>query len=404
MNHEQPDPHGPGPAGGPYRRTTEGARVPEPRRDTHGGDVPPPPRDPGAGEERQSPGPAEHYTRSPGTRLPALAGALVLTLALLVGLLSNVLNMSGAVFAFPAQALPALLLCVLTLVVGFWVLRRVRPVRSPSPTVSVTAVAWGALAATGVAVHANTGLSGLWGQALGFRPAGLWSAALTAPLNEGLLKLVGVVIIAVVLPRTLRGPVDGFVVGALVGLGFMVVENMLYALNSITLTGGLAPTSAVVQTIGVRVVLTGLGSHWALTGIAGTAVGLVVAAGWRPHTRRAVGALLLVLLAMVLHGLLDAPVLTTGVGTLAKVALVFVCAMVVYFTVRHTYRRRVKAVLTEEGEALGMRRSAATALATRHGRHRELGHVAAPERATVRKRQEQMVGAAEDRAVALRPS
>lgn len=413
MSHEPSEPrkhipHTPhGPVGGPYRRTTEGARVPSPRQDAHKAVGRPPPRDHGAREEQPSkeiPGPDARDTRSPGTRLPALAGVIVLTLAFLVGSVLNVLNVSGAVFAFPSQTLLALVLCVATFVVGFWVLRRIRPVRPPSPTVSVTATVWGALAATGVASYANTGLGGLWGQTLGFQLAGLWGAALTAPLNEELLKLVGVVIIAVVFPRAVRSPVDGFVIGALVGLGFMVVENMLYALNSISLNGGLAPTLSVAQTIGARVFLTGLGSHWALTGVAGAAVGLVAAAGWRPRARRAVGALLLVLLAMVLHGIVDAPLLTAGVGALVKVALVFVCAMAVYSAVRHTHRRRVKAALVEEGEALRMRRSAATALATRHGRRRELRHVAAPERPAVRERQKQMVDTAEDRAAAQRPS
>src|SRR5699024_3240740 len=301
----------------------------------------------------------ERDSRSSGTWLPALVGVVVLALTFLVGLVLNVLNMSRAVFVFLPQALLASVLCVAVFAVGFWVLRRVRPVRSPSLIVSVTAAVWGASAVTGVATCANTGMSGLWGQILGFEQAGSWGAALTAPLNEELLKLVGVV----------------------------VVENMFHALNSISLPGGLAPTLSVVQTMGVRVFLTGLGSHWALTGIAGTAVGLVAPFGRRPGVRRVVGALLLVLLAMFLHGIVDAPLLTSGVGTLAKVVLVFVCAMAVYFTVRHTHRRRVREALSEEGQALGMRRSAATALAGRHGRRRELGHVARPERAAVRKRQ-----------------
>ena len=393
----------------PYRHTAEGAQVPSPRQGTHQADEHPSPQDRGGHEDRpleQLPthGFDERDSRSSGTWLPALVGVVVLALAFLVGLVLNVLNMSRAVFVFLPQALLALVLCVVVFAVGFWVLRRVRPVRSPSLIVSVTAAVWGASAVTGVATYANTGMSGLWGQILGFEQAGSWGAALTAPLNEELLKLVGVVIIAVVFSRAVRGPVDGFVVGALVGLGFMVVENMFHALNSISLTGGLAPTLSVVQTMGVRVFLTGLGSHWALTGIAGTAVGLVAPFGRRPGVRRVVGALLLVLLAMFLHGIVDAPLLTSGVGTLVKVVLVFVCAMAVYFTVRHTHRRRVREALSEEGQALGMRRSAATALAGRHGRRRELGHVARPERAAVRKRQKQMVETAEDRAVVSRTS
>ncbi|WP_017616512.1 PrsW family intramembrane metalloprotease [Nocardiopsis salina] len=362
------------------------------------GETEPTDREPVAGD---APGPVHigHGDHEPGQRRPALAAMVVLGAACVVGLALLSMNMFGAVRAYAAPALLAFALCALTYAVGFWIFRRIRPVRPPRVTVAVLATVWGILAATGVAAFANTAMGGLWGQVLGYETAGAWSAALTAPLNEELLKLAGVVVLAVAFPHAVRGPIDGFVFGALVGLGFEVTENFLYALNSISLSGALAPATSVTDSTVVRVVLTGLGSHWAMTAVSGTAVGLLAAVSWRPGTRRALAALGLVLLAMLGHFFFDSPLLGEGLlGVAVKVAFVFLSAMAVYFTVRHTFRSRVKRSLAEQGKQLGMRRSDAKALASRHGRRKALAHVARPERPDVRRRQERMVEEAEDRA------
>ena len=349
----------------------------------------------------QAPGPVHigRGTHEPGQRLPALAAMVVLAAACVIGLVLTWMYAYGLVRAYAWPSLLASALGVITYLVGFFIFRRIRPVRAPRLTVAVLATVWGILAATGVAAYANTAMGGLWGQILGYETAGDWTAALTAPLNEEILKLAGVVVIAVAFPRALRGPVDGFVLGALVGLGFEVAENFLYALNSISLSGALAPATSVTDSTVVRVVLTGLGSHWAMTAIAGTAVGVLAAVDWRPGPLRALGALGLVLLAMLGHFFFDSPLLGEGLaGIAAKVAFVFLSAMAVYFLVRHTYRSRVRKSLAQQGAELGMRRSDAKKLASRHGRNKALARVARPERPDVRRRQEQMVEEAEDRA------
>jgi len=321
-----------------------------------------------------------------------------MTVLCLAGLLYLVWRFALPVRVFLPEALLGLVLGAATLVFGFWVLRRIRPVREPDADASLVAVAWGLFAATGAGVVANAGLGSVWAKGLGLDLAGDWGAALTAPLNEELLKLAGIVLVAVAFPSAVRGPVDGFAIGSLVGLGFEVTENFVYAINAVLMAGGTGGLVPVVQATVLRVGLTGLGSHWALSAVAGTAVGLLAAVAWRPRPRRAVGAALLVVLAMALHWLLDAPVLGGLPGILFTVAGIFATTMAVYFTVRHTYRRRVRAALAAEAEELGMRRSAAVALATRHGRRRALLRVAQPERTTVAARQDQMVETAEDRA------
>ena len=351
------------------------------------------------GAER-SPAPREGPTRP--QRLPRLVTAVVFGLLCLAGFAIMVNGLLGAALVFFGEAVLSALILTVVGVIGFWVLRRIRPVRPPSTTYSLLALLWGMTAAVGLALIANGNLMTIW-NTLGGLPFGeAWGAALSAPVNEELLKVTGVVLIAVMAPHVLRGPVDGFVIGALVGLGFQLVEDFTYTMNVIPMVGGIDGPASVLQTLLVRVGLTGLGSHWAMTAVAGTAVGLMVAASWRPGRRHGLRAALLLLVAMGVHWFFDSPIIEGIVGTVLKSLLVFLVAMIVYFVVRHTHRSRVRRVLAEEGEELGMRRSAAMALANRHGRRGELRRAAYPERPAVARRQERLVDFAEDRAFEYR--
>ncbi|NYH54541.1 RsiW-degrading membrane proteinase PrsW (M82 family) [Nocardiopsis arvandica] len=384
MNHGSEEPRAPG--------ATDRGSVPSPRRAHRDG--------PG---RRHSADRGPDGRPGPGRRLPSLVALVLVAVLCAVGLVFLALQFAGLARVFSSEAALAVLLGAVTLAFGFWVLRRIRPVRAPALNASLTAVAWGLTAAPAAGVLANGGLSSIWAKGLGLAFSGVWGPALTAPLNEEVLKLAGIVLVAVAFPHAVRGPVDGFAIGSLVGLGFEVSENFIYSMNAVVQAGGTGGVVPVVQTFILRVGVAGLGSHWAMSAVAGTAVGLLAAAAWRPGTRRAVGAAALVALAMVLHWLVDSPLLGGLPGMLFEVAVVFLTTMAVYFTVRHSYRRRVRGALASEGQALGMRRSASVALASRHGRRGELRHVARPEQPDVERRQEQMLAIAEDRAARYTP-
>jgi RsiW-degrading membrane proteinase PrsW (M82 family) len=325
--------------------------------------------------------------------------AVVIGLCCAAGLLVLARQLSGIVRVFPGELALGLVFAAATLALGYWVLRRVRPVRTPDTLPCAVAAAWGLTAATGAGIVANSSLRGAWSTVLGLDLTSTWGAALTAPLNEELLKLAGVVLVAIALPRALRGPADGFVLGALAGLGFEVTENLIYSLNAVLQSGATAGTLSVFQSTVLRVGVTGLGSHWAMTAVAGTAVGLLVRADWRPGPRRAAAATALVLLAMAMHWLLDAPLLGNTLAViLVKVLVIFATAMLVYAAARWDHRRRVRAALADEGAAVGLPRSAAVALAARGGRRRELRRSAPGELELVRDRQRRMVDNAEDAA------
>ena len=268
-----------------------------------------------------------------------------------------------SLIVFPGPTVLAVVLQVPLLLVGFWLFRLFRPLRAPSRTWSAAAVVWGATAATGCALLANEGLTGLWAKGAGVTFASNWSAALSAPLNEELLKLAGVVLIALAAPYAVRGPVDGMIFGALTGLGFQVMENITYSLNAVPLFGATNPAGAVTLSAVVRVGLTSWGSHWAMTAVAGTGIGYLAARGSRRGALPAVGCLVA---AMAMHLQFDAP----QPPIFLKVLINFVVVLGFYLWLRRGYVARARAVLGEQVSAGVVPRTEAPSLLGRRQRRR----------------------------------
>jgi protease PrsW len=167
------------------------------------------------------------------------------------------------------------------------------------------ALLWGAVTATAVAARGNVGWGLVVARLGGPDFAAEWSAAVTAPVVEETAKVVGVVLLAMIAADEFHDPLDGFVYGALVGLGFAVVEDVLYF---VAIFGG--TPSDVVRGFGVRVLSSGLYGHALWTGISGLGVGYFISMRrqWTTGRRlRVAGSLLLV--AMAGHFLWDSPLL-----------------------------------------------------------------------------------------------
>ena len=297
---------------------------------------------------------------NPGVRWVRITAVLLCVIG--AGLLAWAFQRALAVY--PAATVLAAVLQLPLLIVGWWLLRLARPLIAPARTWSAAAVIWGATAATGYALSANQGLTGLWAKGAGVEFASNWSAALTAPVNEELLKVAGVVLIALAAPRAIRGPLDGMIYGALTGLGFQVMENVTYSLNNIPLTGATNPAEAVVISTVVRG-LTSLGSHWGMTAVAGAGVGYLAARGLRGGAPRAAACLAA---AMVMHLLFDAP--APGAAILLKIAINFVVVLVFYLQLRRGYRARARAALARHVAAGAVPGVEAPALLARSSRRR----------------------------------
>jgi RsiW-degrading membrane proteinase PrsW (M82 family) len=291
------------------------------------------------------------------------------------------------VVVFPGAAVVAAALELPLLVVGFLLVRLLRPIRAPDLTWSAAALVWGATAAAGCALLANKGLVGLWAKGVGPQFAADWSASLSAPLNEEILKLCGVVMVVLAAPRVINGPLDGMIVGALVGLGFQATENVTYGLNSIVLSGAANPAEAALNSALVRIGVTALGSHWTMTAVAGAGVGYIVAklrGATHGGVRPAVACLLV---AMAMHLLFDAPQLTVVI----KVAVDLAVVVVLYLLLSNAFVGRAHQLLAEWTAAGVISPAESAILLSRRRRRRELAKATAAEHPLLAARQQTLL-------------
>ena len=176
--------------------------------------------------------------------------------------------------------------------------------REPIPLL-VAAFVWGAVAATTLSAIGNAGWGIVVARVGGPEFASRWTAALTAPFVEEILKGVGVVLIVLIARDEVDDVMDGFVYGALCGLGFAVVEDVFYF---IAVFGG--DVGGVLEGFFVRVIASGLYSHVLYTGLVGMAVGIVTTDRHRSSRRaRLRPAATLAGAAILGHVLWNSPIL-----------------------------------------------------------------------------------------------
>ncbi|MEP7060093.1 MAG: PrsW family intramembrane metalloprotease [Actinomycetota bacterium] len=173
------------------------------------------------------------------------------------------LSITGWALSWGLVLLYALPVCALIYVLDLYE-------REP-PSVLAAALLWGAVIATTLAGYANEGWGLVVSRVGGPAFAARWTAALTAPVVEEALKGLGVVVIYLVVREEIDDAMDGFVYGALVGLGFAVVEDVFYFM---AVFGG--RPARVFQGFFLRVVAGGLYSHVLYTGLVGMGIGYAV--------------------------------------------------------------------------------------------------------------------------------
>ncbi|MCD6020804.1 MAG: hypothetical protein K0R20_514 [Actinomycetia bacterium] len=176
--------------------------------------------------------------------------------------------------------------------------------REPIPLL-IAAFVWGAVAATTLSAIGNAGWGVVVARIGGPEFAARWTAALTAPFVEEILKGLGVVLIVLIARDEVDDVMDGFVYGALCGLGFAVLEDVFYF---IAVFGG--DLGGVLEGFFVRVIASGLYSHVLYTGLVGMAVGTVITRrDSRPRHERLGPAALLAGAAVLGHFLWNSPIL-----------------------------------------------------------------------------------------------
>lgn len=180
-----------------------------------------------------------------------------------------------------------------------WLLNKVPYFCAPPRSIRALAFVWGAFAAAGFALLANSAIRDHLAAA---GDAGSWS--LFAPLTEEPAKGAGIVIVLLLAGGRTRTALDGLVVGSFVGLGFEVVENIVQSINNAIASypvgqrdnlGSLA-TDAIHEVL--RRSWTG---HIVITGIAGFGIGYAMTARDRSPAHRWTVAVSLVSLAFAGH-------------------------------------------------------------------------------------------------------
>lgn len=205
----------------------------------------------------------------------------------------------------------------------------------------VVAFLWGGFAATWMmAANANTAILALYAKAFGQIWALNWGAGLAAPFTEELAKGSGLLLLIALAPRQVRTAFDGFILGAFIGLGFQIVEDIGYAMTSASSQFGANQIGASIATILLRMV-SGVAGHIVYSAI--FCAGLIYLLGRPAEPRNVVRGLLLVALPMLLHGIWDSVAAIAGPHALTLVGLliaVIVIALVIAVRVYELTVRR----------------------------------------------------------------
>ncbi|MGH3739459.1 MAG: PrsW family intramembrane metalloprotease, partial [Micromonosporaceae bacterium] len=222
-----------------------------------------------------------------------------------------------AISAYPLPSLVALALFALYTIPFVAVVRSLDYLEEEPPVLLSVAFLWGGLVATSQAIPANAAVRNILATLVSPRFADVWGPAISAPIVEEILKLLGVVAIVLLAARHVNSVLDGFVYGALVGLGFQVVENFVYAVNAVGSADHAGSSDWVGPLVGsfvARGFLAGLWSHTMFTALAGAGVGYLVTRTDRGRRRRYGIAALAFGGAWAFHFVWDTPWLGDGFG------------------------------------------------------------------------------------------
>jgi protease PrsW len=143
----------------------------------------------------------------------------------------------------------------------WWFMHRIDHYAKLPAKLMVVAFLWGGFAATwAMAANANDAILGLYAKAFGQSWALDWGAGLSAPFTEETAKGSGLLLLIALAPRLVRSAFDGFILGAFIGLGFQIIEDIVYAMTSAGSQFGANQIGASIGTIALRMV-SGVAAH-----------------------------------------------------------------------------------------------------------------------------------------------
>jgi len=213
---------------------------------------------------------------------PRIAKLTVLILVVL--LIVSVFQILPLLAKFDAAAMRifalALVFSALLSIIPLSILRFLDRREPESPWLYLIAILWGSVIATGIALPLNLAIFSLADAYLKVHPdlqASLGSnavftigAPIAGPLDEEITKGLGVLLLFWLLKSEFDNVRDGFIYGALVGIGFNLFEAALYVAQDYVKWG--FATWGIE--LGIRHSLLGFGGHALFTGVFGMFLGL----------------------------------------------------------------------------------------------------------------------------------
>ncbi|MDG4821929.1 PrsW family intramembrane metalloprotease [Asanoa sp. WMMD1127] len=215
---------------------------------------------------------------------------------------------------YPAATLTALILFGLYAVPFCVFVAALDYLEREPPLLLATAFAWGGLVATSISIRGNAAVHNLVAKLASPGLAAEWGSALAGPTVEEIAKALGIIAIVLVARAQVNSVLDGVVYGSLVGLGFQVVEDVVYAVNAVAVAGRGDQVAPVIATFLLRGFLAGLWSHTLFGALAGAGIGYLAVRTDRNLFVRVSVAVLSVLGAMAIHFVWNSPLLSLGGG------------------------------------------------------------------------------------------
>jgi RsiW-degrading membrane proteinase PrsW (M82 family) len=180
-------------------------------------------------------------------------------------------------------------------------------------SILAAALLWGGIVATTLSIYTNTPLEELVFKLTG-DPAFTqdWSAALTAPFVEEGFKALGIILLLSIARAEMDDVLDGFIWGAMVGIGFLVVEDVFYFVRAYASTGG--GYAGIVEMFFIRIIGAGPYSHFLYTGLIGMGIAFYATRLDVPWGRRVAVGVALAAAGVAAHFFWNSPLLVDLLG------------------------------------------------------------------------------------------
>jgi RsiW-degrading membrane proteinase PrsW (M82 family) len=179
----------------------------------------------------------------------------------------------------------------------------------------IGALLWGAIVATFLAGRINGEWSAIVQKLFGAEFAREWGAALVGPGVEELVKFLGIVLLYLIARKEFDSVLDGFVYGAMVGLGFTLEEDMYYFFTHFVGQAGASDLGGLFEGFFIRIIVGGPYSHVLMTGLTGLGLAYYVTRPDVARSRRLLVGVGLYVAGVLAHFIWNSPLLDEMLGT-----------------------------------------------------------------------------------------